>query len=182
MIDHRYRAIFIHQRKCAGSSIMAAFRCKRNSLEWDAYNDGVLTLNWSRRDPSYFVFSVVRNPFDRLISGWKYLKSTRQRSLRDVLSNPPRDGHDFRHLTRPQVAILRDPHTSALVCDDLIKFETLQADYDRICDRLGKARTPLPHINATERNLAYRDYFDAETRKLAEAMFAEDLATFGYEF
>ena len=92
MIDHRHRTIFIHQRKCAGSSIIEAFQTRRHSLEWDAYNDGVLTLNWSWRDRSYFVFSAVRNPFDRLVSGWKYLKGTRERTLLDVLKNPPAKG------------------------------------------------------------------------------------------
>ncbi len=182
MIDHRYRTIFIHQRKCAGISIIRAFGVAPRTVEWNAYNDGVLTLNWEWRDRSYFVFSVVRNPFDRLISGWKYLKRMRDRTLLDVLRNPPKSGLDYRHLTRPQVAILRDPNSGHLVAGDLIRFESLQADFDRICDRLGKPKVPLGHDNPSSRTAGYRDYFDTETRKLAEDMFADDLATFGYTF
>jgi hypothetical protein len=182
MIDHRYRAIFIHQRKCAGSSIITAFGHRPNTEEWDAYNDGVLTLNWDRRDRSYFVFSVVRNPFDRLISGWKYLAATRDRSLLDVLKNPPLKGADYRHLTRPQVAILKDPQSGALATNALIRFENLQDDFNGICDRIGARRVVLPCLNRSARMTDYRQYFDGETRRLAEAMFADDIETFQYSF
>ncbi len=76
MIDHTYKTIFIHQRKCAGASIITSFGCQPQNEEWGAFNDGVLSSIWSERDPAYFVFAVVRNPFDRLLSGWKYLPST----------------------------------------------------------------------------------------------------------
>ncbi len=40
----------------------------------------------------------------------------------------------------------------------------------------------LPKINASRRESAYRQYFDIETRNLAEALFRDDLKAFGYEF
>jgi chondroitin 4-sulfotransferase 11 len=182
MIDHRHRIIFIHQRKVAGSSIMTSLGHSPKRPEWHRFNDGVLSPDWAQRDTSYFVFSAVRNPFDRLISSWKYLKSTCDRTLLDVLRAPPLEGIDYRHLTRPQIAILRDLESGMLVTDDLIRFERLQQDFDRICDRIGRARRPLDHINASNRMAGYRYHFDAETRHLAERMFAEDLSVFGYEF
>jgi hypothetical protein len=182
VINHQYKVIFIKQRKAASESIKAAFGVKRGSQEWRAYTDGVLDPNWSARDPSYFVFAVVRNPFDRLISSWKYLPAYRKKNLAEVLKNPPMEGHDFRHLTRPQIAILKDPATGKLVVDDLIRFEALQEDFDRICDKVGKPRVQLPHKNWSWRWSGYQSYFDDGTRKLATEMFAEDLEVFGYRF
>jgi Sulfotransferase family len=159
MIDHAHRVIFIHQRKCAGMSIMTAFGKAPKKPGSHQYTDGALSPDWQHRDRSYFVFSVVRNPFDRLISSWKYLVSTRHRTLLNVLQFPPSNGHDYRHLTRPQVAILRD-RTGEFVFNDLIRFERLQSDFDRICDHIGKSRVALPHLNTSERSRGYRQYFD----------------------
>jgi hypothetical protein len=166
-------------------SLLAAFGKLPHQNEFHLYNDGVLSPEWRvrrEREQSYFVFSAVRNPFDRLISSWKYLRSTCARTLLDVLRQPPQQGHDYRHFTRPQIAILRDATSGSLVTNFLVRFEHLQDDFDVLCDRLGKSRAVLPHVNATQRQRDYRQYFDLETRQLAEAMFAEDIATFGYEF
>ena len=185
MIDHTHRAIFIHQRKVAGMSIMRTFGFQPENPDFHLFNDGVLSAEWRDRDArvrGYFVISAVRNPFDRLISGWKYLAATANRPLLDVLLDPPREGHDYRHLTRPQIAILRDPTTGQLIVDDLIRFESLQADFDRVCARIGAPRSILPHVNMSMRERDYRAYFDARTRRLAEIMFAEDLAVFNYQF
>jgi len=68
------------------------------------------------------------------------------------------------------------------VTDFLVRFEHLQDDFNVVCDRLGKPRRALPHLNGSQRQCSYRQYFDLETRQLAEAMFAEDIAAFGYKF
>src|SRR5262245_32769084 len=111
MISHEHRCIFIHQRKCAGSSIITAFGLTTADPEWHLFNNGAGSADWRKRtrnERTYFVFSAVRNPFDRVISGWRYLDALRNLSLREALEHPPRQGHDFRHFTRPQSRILKD--------------------------------------------------------------------------
>jgi chondroitin 4-sulfotransferase 11 len=163
---------------------MAAFGIRKRSPDWDRFNNGVLSDTWEQRSPAereYFVFSVVRNPFDKAISAWKYLKAVRNRPLIEVLENPPRAGFAYRHMFRPQKALLCRPDGS-LIVNDLIRYESLQSDFDRICDKLGKSRQLLPHLNASERDKDYRAYFDKPARKLAEALFADDLKAFHYGF
>ena len=181
MISHRYRCIFVHDRKAAGISIMSAFGLDHADREWHLYNEGVLAPEWFVR-PDYFIFTIVRNPFDRLISAWRYLPATRDRPLIDVLTNPPTRGRDYRHLTRPQVAILRDPRSGALVTDAVIRLEDLQAGFDQVCDRIGKPRCVLPHLNKTRRERDYRSYFDQRTRQMAELVFKDDLEALNYSF
>ncbi|MEZ0374186.1 MAG: sulfotransferase family 2 domain-containing protein [Candidatus Sericytochromatia bacterium] len=189
MISHQYRCIFIHQRKCAGTSIIRSFGIEPQMREWHLFNDGVLAPEWAEflaTGKPYFVFSVVRNPFDRVVSAWKYLESTKTRSLATALADPPRpeqgDGHDYRHFTRQQVEILRPAGSSELATDYLIRYEDLQQDYAEVCARIGKAAQVLPWLNPTPRERDYRGYFDASSRRLAEALFAEDLQVFGYSF
>lgn len=185
MISHTHRCIFVHQRKVAGTSIIRHFGIDPSMAEWHLYNDGVLTPEWRTRGPlerSYLSFSTVRNPFDRLVSAWLYLPSTRSRPLIDVLRDPPRTGHDFRHLARCQHTILVDPATGGLIVDELIRYESLETDFDRIRQTLGLPHRSLDHFNATRREHDYRPYFDGETRALATEMFRRDLDAFGYEF
>ena len=185
MICHHYRCIFIHQRKTAGSSLKESFGLNRNEPDWHAFNDGRLSKkpNWCdkiKKYDDYFVFSVVRNPWDRFISGWKYCESTRHRDLLDVAQNMPKEGHDYRHLTRPQLDIITDEQ-GHLLTDFIIRFENLQSGFDQVCDVIGKPKTKLP-IRKVSRRLPYTDYFDEQSRDLVTRAFEEDIEAFGYEF
>lgn len=180
MISHRHRCIFVHQRKCAGTSIIRAFGLNPEHPDWHVANNGVLDAEFADLPRDYFRFSIVRNPWDRFVSGWKYCAGTRQRTLREVLDDLPAEGHDYRHLTRPQSAILFDAEGRQAV-HFIMRYERLQADFDQVCARLGMAPILLPRTNAGQRH-HYRDYFDAETRDLLARHFAEDIERFGYRY
>ena len=90
MVSDKYKVIFVHQKKAGGTSI------KRFISQLDpnasGLNIGVLDPRWSPNNPkieAYYKFTVVRNPYDRFVSAWKYCLSTRKRSLYDTLCYPP---------------------------------------------------------------------------------------------
>ena len=92
MISHQHRCIFVHQRKSAGTSVKALF-ADAVGADRGRFNEGVLDPEWRRDAPpvsEYLKFTVVRNPWDRFVSGWKYCASTRDRPIGDVLANLPR--------------------------------------------------------------------------------------------
>ncbi len=180
MISHPHRCIFIHQRKCAGSAIKQAFGLKYHDEDRNYATDGVLSAEFHDRPPGYLVFAVVRNPWDRFVSGWRYCRGTRDRKLADVLADLPRDGHDYRHLTRPQYAILYDSMDRP-VFDVLLRYESLQQDFDALSDRLHKPRTRLPVVNRKP-HAHYSRYFDAQSLRLFERAFACDIERFAYQF
>ena len=179
MISHDYQCIFIHQRKCAGCSIINCFGFEVSDPEWHFMNDGVLSPEFATA-PNYFKFAVVRNPWDRFVSGWKYLESTRDRSLKDVLTNLPQTGKDYRHLTRPQHTTLYDD-SGRLVVDYLIRFESLQDGFGEVCRLIGMPARRLPHINQTRRD-HYTKYFDDECRAIFLQHFARDVELFNYKY
>jgi sulfotransferase famil protein len=185
MIDHLYKCIYIHQRKAAGSSLMAAFLQDHGQVEKQRYNGGVLGKDWIARaapEDRYFVFSSVRNPFDRVISAWRYLPALASLPLEAVLQNLPAEGHDYRHITRSQSEMLVDARSHRLIVDDLIRFETLQPDFDRICDQIGKPRRQLERRNRTAREADYKRYYTPTTRAMVETIFKADLERFNYVF
>jgi len=180
MISRQHECIFIHQRKCAGMAVIETFGLLPDNPDYHYMNDGVLSPEYAQRPVGYFVFSVVRNPWDRFVSGWKYCASTRLRTLRDVLLDPPQAGHDYRHLVRSQGDILFDAK-GRCVTDFLMRYESLQQDFDTVCDRLAKSRVTLPRVNVGSR-LGYRSYFDDECRMLFEQRFARDIEAFDYQY
>jgi hypothetical protein len=180
MISHQYQCIFLHQRKCAGSSIMRTFNVAFGTPEWDFMKDGLLSEEHTAAPLGYFRFAVVRNPWDRFVSGWKYCSSTRERMLAEVLADLPQEGHDFRHVTRPQHSTLFDEHNEAAV-DYLIRFERLQEGFDAVCELIGKPRCQLPHRNRGNR-AHYREYFDVASRQSFLRHFTRDVELLGYDY
>jgi hypothetical protein len=55
-------------------------------------NNGLMDPEWQRdeRVADYFTFAVVRNPWDRFVSGWKHVRCTSRLPLDVVLRNLPR--------------------------------------------------------------------------------------------
>jgi hypothetical protein len=197
VICHEYRCIFIHQRKAAGTSICYAFDIPWaiDSVAWNFMDSGVRS-NEHGQYPSYFHFSVVRNPYDRFISGWKYCKAAQDKSVLEVLQNLPTDdlsanrendpngrrSHDYVHITRPQYEIIFHEDGTFGV-DFVIRFERLQADFNRVCNILGKPHVELFHANKQNRQ-PYHHYFDnePEARRLLETHFKRDFELFDYEY
>jgi len=188
VISHEHKCIFIAQRKCAGSSIIHAFGLRWTSAstlppEWHYMNHGTLTCEFHSKPADYYVFSVVRNPWDRLVSGWKFCPETRDWPLRELLRHLPREGYAYQHVTRLQETILRDQE-GRLVTNRIARFENLQADFDLVCGEIGKPLRPLPRLNPCPvERLHYREHFaGAVDRDLFLHHFARDVDFFEYEF
>ncbi len=129
-------------------------------------------------------FSVVRNPYDKFVSGWKYLRSTKDRELKDVLLSPPSKEkwiHDWKHLTRTQSQPLIDEE-GKLVTDRIIHFESLEEGLNTILEEFGLPPVKLPSLNKTKgKSRNYEKYYDQETRKLLEERYAKDFELFEFE-
>lgn len=182
MIDHEHKCIFIHQRKCAGMAVMKSFGMVPENPDYHYMNDGVLSPEYHTRPMDYFRFATVRNPWDRFISGWLFCEGTKHRPMRDVLRSLPRLEHDYSHLTRLQHSILYD-RAGYLVVEKTMHFESLQQDFDEVCDAIGKPRTIIERINTNDSRRHYREYFtDPIDVDLFLRHFALDVDTFEYEF
>lgn len=65
-----------------------------------------------------------------------------------------------------------------------MRFERLQADFDRALSEVGLVQKPLlPSFNLTAtREKDYRTYYDQRSRRIVEYVFERELAQFGYQF
>jgi hypothetical protein len=133
---------------------------------------------------SYFKFAFVRNPYDRFISYCAFMsRQTGQfeASPRAFMRHVIRDQPPLQHiLFRPQHEMLCDAD-GRLAMDMLGRVETMQADYDAICSRIGIPSAPLGQVNASSHR-PWAEYYDDELRTLVGSMYARDLDLFGYRF
>jgi hypothetical protein len=137
---------------------------------------------------SYFKFSIVRNPWDKVISQWHFMQ--RRPDLRAYIGLD--DGAPLaEYLERtskiehvqwiPQVSFVQDANGNELV-DFIGRFETLEADAQHIFARIGVSCPLLPRRNASERISEYRCYFNVDTCSAVARIYAADIERFGYSF
>ena len=149
----------------------------------------------------YFSFGFVRNPWDRLLSAYRYLMQlppelgieqqdfVRQRWLRyendfegfvGALAAEPTSIFFVAHLW-PQVYYLCDPSGEVMV-DFVGRYERLHEDWARVCHRIG-IEAPLPHLRRTsERRPPYTAVYTPRSREQVATLYRQDIEAFGYEF
>ena len=200
MISHDHKCIFIHIPKCAGNSIDVFFtgRHQRHGCMLD-YEDqlGVAKLS------TYFKFTVVRNPWDRIVSYFSFVKKLIQNEnqpSKEMLISEYGIDFTFDDFVKNKLNVLTVGGTkyvnklktanqidwiknskNELDIDYICKFENLQYDFNEVCDKIGIPQQQLPHKNKTKHN-HYTEYYDDVTREIVANRYAEDIEYFGYKF
>ena len=189
--------LFIHVPKAAGTSINQALygRFMGHPRASDVEQWGSESL---RRLPR---FAVVRNPWSRLVSAYRFAK--RGTGI-GVVSAGMRDPEQYRvaefgsferfvqewllardvtrldGVFRPQHLYLSDRRGRTIV-DHVGRFENLGSTYDFI-ERAIATRVEAEVTNWSGESVDYRDMYNAETRRLVGTIYREDIARFGYDF
>ncbi|MBT8104813.1 MAG: sulfotransferase family 2 domain-containing protein, partial [Woeseiaceae bacterium] len=149
---------------------------------------------------SYFKFSVVRNPFDRLHSIWWNLQHVGtmhavgmrefadvafHRGVRGRLTNWRKGRWKIHQRYWPQAHWLRS-QSGEIEMDQVLKFENIAADFAQLAGRIGLPSTELPKVLMKNRRPSsrrpYVEDYDSETRRIVTDYYREDLEAFGYEF
>jgi len=135
---------------------------------------------------SYFKFSFVRNPWDRVVS--LYLRQEglqmRERMTFDEFVGWIRYSsstciHPTPHVN--QLDWLVDPHGNLLV-DFIGRFEHLEEDWRTVAGKLGVSPL-LPHKKRNaDKTRHYTDYYSEATKQIIAQKFRTDIDYFGYQF
>ncbi len=134
-----------------------------------------------------FVFTMVRNPWDRIVSYYHWLRA---QSF----------DHPAVHLARAQdfSGFLNAPHTQQTIraapydsymrgpdgvehCDAYIRLEHIEQDAAPLWDHLG-FRLTLPVCNTSQRQRDHRSYYTPCDATLVQSLCHADVRRFGYSF
>ena len=146
--------------------------------------DGLVT---SDELSGLFCFTLVRNPWDRAVSYYHWLRGqgfdhpsvhlakavSFEGFLRDKSTQGALQGW-------PASRYMRDVN-GAERCSAYIRLEYFAEDAAPLTAHLG-FELKLPMVNQSERQSGYQSYYTAETQKIIAECCAEDISRFGYSF
>lgn len=213
MYHPQKKFIFIHPPKCAGTSLRAVLRKAFDSGEsninfepfyMDLTSEGIdyvmpvhggvskfikfindrHGLGFFKKE-EWYIFSVVRNPYDRLVSHYHHTQvhnpnfvkgKTFKQFVKSIISmgknNQSWSFHDLFH------------HKNDLLIDDYVRLENFEGDIKKITTKLGIENYKIHHIkHKTNRvNNDYRSYYDEETIDFVLEELKWDIEYFNYKF
>lgn len=130
------------------------------------------------------VFSMVRNPFDRVVSYYSWLQLQEFDHPAVSFSKQLNFG-DFLGQDMVQTSFRAAPYASYVTtakgverCDLFVRLEHLEEDVPRLEALIETKLPPIPHENISE----HRGIHTSATRAIVEDICAEDIARFGYRF
>jgi hypothetical protein len=197
VVCHIRKIIFIHIPKTAGSSIEHLLRDEgRFELDFIGVRNGRSTHHYMGIElkmilkelyPTYYKFSFVRNPYDRLISeyfwcrinnvGHKFNKTFDEflDYVEDVIKNkkffkPIENDHFI-----PQYSFLF--FNNKLLVNNIFKYEDIETVVPLIKKRL-KIKTELQHLNKSKKN---EITLTQEQKDRVYNLYKIDFQTFNYE-
>lgn len=201
--------VFVHIPKTAGTSINYCFSGHTRIIhplyhprtQHESYSEFISRMKSAKNDnhpfinaEEYFFFSFVRNPFSRVVSLYRYMKTRHDENgkypdmpgdfdhfLQHIKDRKPWI-EDLHFIFRPQCDFVTDGE-GKLAVDFVGKYESLQDDLSTLCSTLKISPSyPLQEINSTGPRVDYREFYSDESRKIVEDVYQGDLEMFDYNY
>lgn len=163
---------FCHIPKNAGSSI----------IKYLNNNAGHSVVDKSKTNS--FVCAFVRNPYDRVISAYSYLKYNSyggnlldfekfigDSSLSEFITKK------LEFVSKNQIHFLPQNYWIPNGADFIGRYENLEEDFNRLLDTIGIARKTLPVVNKSNRE---SHILTEGEREIIYQIYKEDFIKFGY--
>lgn len=135
----------------------------------------------------YFLFTLVRNPWDRIVSYYHWLKlqswdhpAVRLAKAVDF-STFLNDPATLTSLALPYAHYLTDSAGRERQ-GHYVRLEIMDQDLMPLWDHLGFNLSPIGRENASERARDFRGYYTETDRSVVASLCAADIERFGYAF
>ncbi|MDN5788937.1 sulfotransferase family 2 domain-containing protein [Pseudorhodobacter sp.] len=135
-----------------------------------------------------FILTLVRNPWDRVVSLYHWLQSqsfdhpfvplSKAQSFSDFLCHPAVSSS----LRAASSASYMQDAQGKDRCSLYLRLEHLAEDITPFEQHLGFHLGPLGRVNTSNRQADWRGYYTRQTATLIADCFADDIARFGYGF
>ena len=197
-ISDEFRCIFIHIPKAAGTSIKEAMSLSgQGHPPWQYFAE-----NYPEKWRNYQKFTIIRNPWDRVVSAYSYAKLKesywhnekvglhpdyeilKDKSFSQCCQILQQERHLLSHESwHPQHLWITNTvaEKPAFVVNTILRCETLDSDFEKFCRTLGAGALKLPHTNKS-RHAPYKKYYNTKTRKIIAKLYRMDIELFGYRF
>jgi len=214
IISHGRKYIFVHIPKTGGTSLALALEKKalkddiligdtpkaknRRGRVKDLAASGRLWKHARLTDiygvvdqaqiESYFVFTLVRNPWDRMVSYYHWLKVqnfdhpavglARELTFSDFLHHPV----TIASLRQDVAGFYVQDNTGVDRCNLFLRLEHLGQDLKTLERGIGVSLPEMPKVNVSERRQEYAGYYTKADVALVGSIFQADVTRFDYRF
>lgn len=191
-----HNAIFIHIPKTGGTTVLRMFgleACPKHiffnndAYEYDHASACIVKAAMPYRYKQCYKFTIVRNPYDRLLSEFAWKKQDGDKRVFDVSSTVFGDFVTRLHQNFDQV--LGKPHRenshfipqNRFVLDDVevFNFEQINECFESLSKRFG-VPVLTTKINQS-RHQPYESYYDDYLKNMVYDMYYSDFKLFGYK-
>lgn len=189
------QVIFIHIPKAAGISI--------NKALFGNFGGGHLSfrhyqLIFSKKQfDKFYKFTIVRNPYDRLLSAYYFLKKGGMNEKDKIFAKNHIDNYknfeDFILNWLNEDNIYKDIHfypQAYFICDSKRNiavnhwgyYENIEEEIKMISTQLN-LNIKLKKFNKTDhKKIGYRKYYNTEMRRIVERVYKTDFSLFSYRY
>ncbi|MCF6315328.1 MAG: sulfotransferase family protein [Marinosulfonomonas sp.] len=136
----------------------------------------------------FFTFTLVRNPWDMMVSYYHWLRDQTFDHPAVALAQQL-DFSGFLNDSHTKLSMRAAPYGQYMKdrngverCDLFIRLEHLSQDIALLEDHLGFSLGQVPVANASQRDADYRSYYSEADAACIAVVCAEDIARFGYAF
>lgn len=190
------KSIFIHIPKAGGISTIKSLYGENAGGFGHPNYQRFLRLYGKKKFDDYFKFTFVRNPWDKTLSAYNFLKKgginhqDREFNKTILVEFPTFEKFIIEGFHKdiiknwvhfmPQYWYVYDGNN--LVVDFVGKFENIQQDFDHVRNVLGTGN-PLKHLNETKVNKThYRKIYTKEMEEKIAKVYEKDIQLFSYSF
>jgi hypothetical protein len=185
--------IFVAVPKTGSCSVEKNLQPLANAQLMRQFNKHATSMRLERELPPQrwmraYKFAFVREPYAWMHSWYRFRQ-------RDALSNP---AHTFNERYTGNISfnefvqtfssnelMLKQSdfiarHNGELLVDFVGRYETLQEDFNKVCDRLGLPERKLPKVNVSKPSTTSDETLDAKSIDIINQYFSQDFEMFGY--
>lgn len=201
-ISHKYKCIFVHIPKNAGTSIINEFQMK----DGGHYTWHQIKRNYPKEWETYFKFTVVRNPYDRFVSGYNYARMERsywhsadgktgygKHEEYDLLKDKSfeeccelffKSRNKFQNHCWGQQHPYICNNEGKIMVDYVVRYENFENDMKYVYKMCNKQPSPR-YDNKSIRNRNYLDYYrptklNGSHKDLIHSCYKKDFEIFNY--
>lgn len=196
IISEKYKWIYLKFPRTAGTSLL------RGTLEKNCnyskhifyYSSNIMVrkkfLSWinnikNEHLKEYFIFTIVRNPYDRLVSAWRYIYLFARKEnisfdnfVKNKMISKMYTSEASGHWSLMSDLVECD---NRLITNYIGKYEDLDNSCKEICKNINFKIKKLPVINKLEHE-HYSKYYTPELRQIVENVYRKDIELFNYSF
>lgn len=181
--SEKYNFIYMKPARTGGTSIfrhtlqpyVEDIICYKD--EPQKFVDWISNLN-SENIENYFIFTFVRNPYDRAISIYHYFNF---KSLSQFRKNFLKLRHNnYTFLSHSEPLHIYAYFNNKCVVDFIGYFENIQDDFNFVCEKLNIPKFQLPKTNTTKHQNYVNYYKDQKFINFIEDFYDKDFKFFKY--